>query len=128
MILDSSAVVAIVLGESEADAFLTAIAAASGVMISSATFVEVGLVLSHRLNKPMQDDLEFLFSKLGVTVLPFTDEHRREALDAWWRFGKSRHEAALNFGDCIAYATAKLASEPLLFKGEDFTKTDVQRA
>jgi ribonuclease VapC len=125
VILDSSAIVAIVLGEDEADDFLRLIESSETVGTSSATFVEAGIVLSHRFGKPMQDDLEFLFMKLGVSVLPFTDEHRREALDAWWRFGKSRHAAGLNFGDCIAYATAKLSDEPLLFKGDDFRRTDI---
>jgi len=127
LILDSSAVVAIVLGEPEAESFLLAIEQAETVAISAATFVQLGIVLSHRLQKPMQDDLEFLFMKLGVAVLAFTDDHRREALEAWWRFGKSRHAAALHFGDCVSYATAKISGDALLFKGDDFSKTDIER-
>lgn len=128
MILDSSAVAAIALGEPDADRFLDQIAAAERVAISAATFVEVGIVLSHRKGRPMAATLELLFQKLGVEIIPFTDEHRQAALDAWWRFGRTRSPAALNFGDCIAYGTASIESEPLLFKGDDFTRTDIPPA
>ncbi len=128
MILDSSAIVAVVLGEPDGESLLTRIGEAESVAVSAITFVEAGIVLSHRLGRPFQDELEFLFTKLGVSIVPFTDEHRREALEAWWRFGRTRHEAALNFGDCAAYATAKLADAPLLYKGDDFAKTDIRSA
>jgi len=128
MILDSSVVVAIVLGEPEADALIEKITAAEHAAISTATFVEAGIVLSHRKGRPMAATLEMLFQKLGVVVLPFTDAHRQAALDAWWRFGRTRAPAALNFGDCIAYGTAIAEGAPLLFKSEDFTKTDIPPA
>lgn len=128
MILDTSVVVAIVLGEPEADALIEKISAADRVAISTATFVEAGIVLSHRKGRPMAATLELLFQKLGVTVLPFTDAHRQAALDAWWRFGRTRAPAALNFGDCIAYGTASVEGEPLLFKGADFPLTDIPAA
>lgn len=128
MILDSSVVVAIVLGEPEADALIEKITAAERAAISAATFLEAGIVLSHRKGRPMAATLEVLFQKLGVAVLPFTDAHRQAALDAWWRFGRTRGSAALNFGDCVAYGTASVEGEPLLFKGEDFTRTDIPPA
>jgi len=128
MILDSSAVVAIVLEEPEATEFLDKIAAAEHAAISAATFVEAGIVLSHRKGRPMSGTLELLFRKLGVEILPFTDAHREAALDAWWRFGRTRAPAALNFGDCIAYGAASVEGEPLLFKGDDFPQTDISPA
>lgn len=128
MILDSSAVVAIVLGEPEAEGFLEQIAAAERAAISAATFVEAGIVLSHRKGRPMSAALEMLFQKLGVEVIPFTDAHREAALDAWWRFGRTRAPAGLNFGDCIAYGAATVEGEPLLFKGGDFSQTDIPPA
>lgn len=128
MILDSSAVVAIFLDEPEAPRLLDAIAAASSVSISAGTFLEAGIVLSHRKGKVMQHALELFFTKLGVRVVPFTDEQRSVALAAWWKHGRTRSAAGLNFGDCIAYATAMSAGEPLLCKGDDFTKTDVELA
>ncbi len=76
----------------------------------------------------MAGTLELLFQKLGVAVFPFTDAHRQAALDAWWRFGRTRAPAAMNFGDCIAYGTASVEGEPLLFKGGDFTLTDIPPA
>ena len=128
MILDSSAVTAIFLKEPEAEALLKAIADAPIVGISAATFVEVGIVLSHRLNRPMQDDLDYFFSKMDVQIIAFDNEHRMLALNAWWQFGRTRSKANLNFGDCIAYATAKLSGQPLLYKGDDFPLTDVRSA
>jgi len=128
VILDSSVVVAIVLEEPEATAFLEQIAATEHAAISAATFVEAGIVLSHRKGRPIGSTLELLFQKLGVEVLPFTDAHREAALDAWWRFGRTRAPAALNFGDCIAYGTASVEGEPLLFKGDDFPQTDIPPA
>jgi ribonuclease VapC len=128
MILDSSALVAIMLKEPEAERLISAIAAAPHPQISAATVVEAGIVLSHRLRYPVQDDLEILFKKLGVSIVPFTDAERVAALEAWWTFGKTRGAAKLNFGDCIAYATAQVAGAPLLFKGEDFKRTDVLAA
>jgi len=125
MILDSSAIVAVFLKEPSADKILELIAAADRVAVSAATLVETGIVLSHRKGRQMQHPLELFCQKLSIASVPFTDEHRDLALHAWWHFGKSRNAAALSFGDCIAYATAKLADEPLLCTGDDFRKTDL---
>ena len=120
MILDSSAIVAVFLKEPSADRILELIAEADRVAVSAATLVEAGIVLSHRKGKQMQHALELFCQKLQIDSVPFTDEHRDVALHAWWHFGRSRAPAALNFGDCIAYATAKLAGEALLCVGDDF--------
>lgn len=125
MILDSSAVVAVFEAEPEAQAFLDLILQADELGISSASVLESAIVLSHRKRRNMPHALESFLAKVGAEELPFTDAHRREAVRAWWRYGKTRHAAALNFGDCIAYATAKLAGRPLLCKIEDFPKTDL---
>jgi ribonuclease VapC len=125
MILDSSAIVAIFEAEPEAETFLALILDAEQVGIAAASVLECGIVLSHRKGRNMQHALELFLAKVGAEELPFTEAHRREATRAWWRFGKTRHDAALNFGDCIAYATAKLAGRPLLCKGDDFPKTDL---
>ncbi len=125
MILDSSAIVAVFLKEPSADKILAMISEAERIAVSAATLVEAGIVLSYRKGRQMQHTLELFCQKLDIESLPFTDEHREVALHAWWHFGKSRAPAALNFGDCIAYATAKLAGEPLLCIGGDFSKTDL---
>lgn len=126
MILDSSVVVAVFLNEPDAEQILETMVTAPFLGISSATFVEAGIVLSHRKKKPMQHALELFFGKLGVKILDFTDDHRTLALRAWWQFGRTRSKANLNFGDCISYATAKLAGQPLFCKGADFPLTDIE--
>ena len=125
MIIDSSALVAIFLDEPGADALLAAVAADDGPKISAGTLLETGIVLSHRKGRPMQHALELFLSKLGVQVVAFTEEHCSRAIRAWWIFGKTRSAAKLNFGDCISYATAELADEPLLCVGDDFARTDL---
>ena len=125
MILDTSAVVAIFEREPEADALIELIAGAGAVAISAASVLECGIVISHRKGRNMQHALDLFLAKVGAEVLPFTDDHRREAVRAWWRYGRTRGEAKLNFGDCIAYATAKVAGRPLLCKGNDFPRTDL---
>lgn len=128
MILDSSAIAAIFLHEPECERLLVAIADAQSLMVSAATFLEVGIVLSHRKGRPMQYALEEFFAKMSIEVVPFTNEHREIALRAWWQHGRTRSVANLNFGDCISYATAVLAAEPLLCKGDDFRATDIELA
>jgi len=125
MILDTSALIAIFQNEPEADAFLEFIVNAQEAAISAVSLVETGIVLSFRKGKPMQASIDTVLHRLQVGTVAFTDEHRIEALNAHWRFGKGRHRAGLNFGDCIAYATAQVACKPLLFKGDDFAHTDI---
>ncbi len=128
MIIDSSALVGIFLREPEADRLLEAIGDAPTTAISAANLVETGIVLSHRLGKPMHHGLELFLAKLNVAVVPFDAGHANEAIRAWWKYGRTRSPARLNFGDCIAYAAAKIAEEPLLCKGDDFPQTDLALA
>jgi ribonuclease VapC len=128
VILDSSALVAIVLREPDAEHLLQRMRSASHVAIGAATLLEAGIVLSARLNDDARGLLSRLLQESGIAVVPVTDAHFGIAMDAWLRFGKGRHPAALNFGDCLSYATAVVAGEPLLCVGDDFPRTDCMLA
>ena len=128
MILDSSALVAIALDEPERAAFVAKISEADAVAVAAPTLVEAGIVLSSRTGEEATELLVELVAAADAHVIEFGDAHWQEALSAWWRFGKSRHSANLNFGDCLTYAVASLASQPLLYVGEDFSKTDLAPA
>ena len=99
-------------------------AAARYLAIGAATLLEARIVLSARLEQDARGRLARLLQESGSTVLPVTDAHVGVAMDAWLRFGKGRHPASLNFGDGLAYATAVVASEPLMRVGDDFPQTD----
>jgi ribonuclease VapC len=128
VILDTSAILAIVYREPEHAEFLRKIGAASTVGIGAPTMVETEIVLAARLGKQGRGLLSSLVQRAGIAVVPFDPMHVELAVDAWLRFGKGRHSAALNFGDCLAYATARLAGRPLLCKGNDFARTDLPLA
>jgi len=128
VILDSSAVVALALQEPGHERLLAAIAAAASLGIGAPTLVETTIVLSARLGRDARGLVSRFALEADLTVVPFTDAHFGTALDAWLRFGRGRHPAGLNFGDCLAYATARVAGEPLLFVGDDFGKTDIEAA
>jgi ribonuclease VapC len=128
VILDSSALLAIALDEPDRAALLAKIDAAGTVAIGAPTLVETGIVLSSRLGDDAGDLLKALVETADAVVVEFGPRHWQAAITAWWRFGKGRHPAGLNFGDCLAYATAIVAGEPLLAKGDDFPKTDVPLA
>jgi ribonuclease VapC len=128
VILDSSALVAIVLDEPERPVFVAKINAAASIGVAAPTLVEAGIVLSARLGVQADGLLSELVVAADAVVIEFGADHWAAAVSAWWRFGKSRHPAGLNFGDCIAYATALIAREPLLAKGDDFSKTDIALA
>lgn len=128
MILDSSAVIAVALQEPGHERLLAAIGAAPTLGIGAPTLVETTIVLSARLGRDARGLVGRFILEADVAVVPFTDAHFGTALDAWLRFGRGRHRAALNFGDCLAYAAARVAGEPLLFAGSDFAQTDVQTA
>jgi ribonuclease VapC len=125
LILDASAVVALILGEPAAKDLVQKLAADGEVLIGAPTLVEAAIVLSHRLGPVASSLLERFLVELAVTVVPFDHRHWRLALDASRRFGKGRHPAALIFGDCLAYAPARAAGLPLLSTGRDFTKRDL---
>ena len=128
MILDSSAVVALILGDPEAERLLPSLAAATEMAIGAPTLVEASIVLSHRLGPIAASLLERFLGEVEIAVLPFEERHWRAAIEASRRFGKGRHPAALNFGDCMAYATARVAGRPLLATGHDFSQTDLPLA
>ena len=126
MILDSSAVVAIALREPAWERLVAAVAAEPrGVGIGAPTLVETTIVLSARLGRDARGLVGRLLLEGDIAVVPFTDVHFGTATEAWLRYGRGRHPAGLNFGDCLAYATARLADEPLLFTGDDFARTGV---
>lgn len=127
MVLDSSAVIALLLDEPDADSLRWAIADADTRLISAATLVEASLVIEGRLGETGGRELDLLINRLGVVIVSVDADQVNEARRAWRRFGKGRHEAALNFGDLFAYALAQTSGEPLLFKGDDFARTDVAR-
>jgi ribonuclease VapC len=96
--------------------------------IGTPTIAETGLVLGWRLRQDPRDLLVRLLDEFGIDEVPFGEAHWKEAVDAYLRFGKGRHKAQLTFGDCLTYAVARLADEPLLFTGGDFTETDLKLA
>lgn len=128
MIVDSSALVAVVFREPGFERVLDQLARAENLAMAAPSLLESGIVIAARLQRPSRPIIERFLSELSVDVIPFGDEHWKEALDAWRRFGKGHHPAALNFGDCISYAAARLSAAPLLFVGEDFSRTDVEAA
>ena len=128
MIVDSSAVLAILFSESDARRHAGAIMAASPCRMSVANVLEASIVVERRGGDTATHALDTLLDTAEVELVPVTVEHLEAARRAWRRFGKGNHPAALNFGDCFAYALAKSTGEPLLFKGEDFTQTDIEAA
>lgn len=128
MILDSSAIVAIVLQEPGHEAVRARIERAPAVSIGAPTLVETGILLSARLRRDARGLLARLVEELEIEVLPFGPEHHGGAVGAWLAYGKGRHPAQLNFGDCLVYAVAEAVGEPLLAVGEDFPKTDLELA
>jgi ribonuclease VapC len=126
LILDSSAIVAILLREPDHESLLEHLAGAETTAVGASTLTECGIVLSARLGPQGKTLLARFVQESALTVIPFTAEHHSAALDAYLRYGKGRHAAALNFGDCMTYAIAKLAGAPLLCLGGDFTQTDLQ--
>ena len=128
MVIDTSAVLAILSDEPERRAFNEAIEAADSRSLSVASFVEVSIVIEARFGAEGVRHRDRLLERADVTVVPVDLEQGRLARQAWSRFGKGRHEAGLNFGDCFSYALAQFLGEPLLFKGEDFSRTDVAGA
>jgi len=125
MVIDTSALIAILQGEPTAERLLAAVELDHGRLISAATVVEASLVLLGRFGEAGDLQLDRLLRALGAEVVPVGEEQTVLARDAALRFGRGRHPAALNFGDCFAYALSVARGEPLLFVGEDFAQTDV---
>lgn len=120
--------VAILLKEPDHDALIEKLIATSQVGIGTPSMVEAGIVLSARLGQDAQGMLARFLREAAIAQIPFGDVHYGVAVDAWLRFGKGRHPAGLNLGDCLAYATARLANRPLLCVGDDFSRTDLELA
>jgi ribonuclease VapC len=128
MILDTSAMVAILYREPEASAFAQLIYDADLCRISVATYVELSMVVENQLGPEGVRQAEAFFRRAGVIIEPVTLDHGDLARQAFLDFGKGRHKASLNYGDCFSYALAKATGEPLLFKGNDFSQTDIRVA
>ena len=128
MIVDSSAILAILFAESDAAVFAEAISNAESCKISAATFVEVAVVVEAQTNDRGSRQLDAFLRRAGLVIEPVTEEQAHFARQAYSDFGKGRHAAGLNFGDCFSYALAKVSGEALLFKGGDFSKTDIVSA
>ncbi len=128
MILDTSAVVAAIEKEEGAKGLLKKMEGASCVGIGMPTLLEATIVLMRRHGLQGQRAVSRFVDERNVTAVPFDAQHWHEAASAYFRFGKGRHAAALNYGDCMSYATAKVAGEPLLFVGDDFARTDIAPA
>ena len=128
MIVDSSALVAVVLQEDGFGSLVEKLAASDSTGIGTPTLVETGIVLAARLRRDPQSLLMRLLEEFDLAEVPFGEPHWREAIGAYRRFGRGRHQANLNFGDCLTYAVAALAREPLLYVGEDFAATDLEAA
>jgi ribonuclease VapC len=128
MIIDTSALAAIFFGEPELELYIQAIHDASTCRISAANFVELSMVVEGQIGPEAGRQCDVFFRRAEIVIEPVTVEQAHLARQAFLDFGKGRHPARLNFGDCFAYALAKATGEPLLFKGEDFSKTDVRAA
>jgi ribonuclease VapC len=128
MVIDTSVLAAIAFNEPEATAFRERIADDPIRLISAATVLEAAMVIETRLGAAAGADLDLWLYKAEVEVVPVTAEHADCARRAWRRYGKGRHPASLNFGDCFSYALAAISGEPLLYKGNDFSQTDIASA
>ena len=128
MVIDTSALVALLLSEPKADALLEALLTADTVFLSAATVVEAGIVMQARYGADGASRLDRLLVQLGAELVPLTTIHADLARQAFRRYGKGQHPAGLNYGDCFSYALAAALGEPLLFVGEDFSQTDIPAA
>jgi ribonuclease VapC len=128
MVIDPSALLAILQDEPERRAFNELIEAASERRLSAASFVELSIVVEARLGAEGIRDLDLFLATAGIELVAFDAAQARVAREGFRRFGKGRHPAGLNLGDCFSYALARTLNEPLLFKGDDFPLTDVTAA
>lgn len=128
MILDSSAVLAVLNRERDAEHYERRMIAASRCRMSVVSVLEVTMVVEGRGGPLAGAELDRLLERLGVEIVPVSVEQLAAARYAWRRFGRGNHSAGLNFGDCFAYALADVSREPLLFKGDDFARTDIGAA
>ena len=125
MIIDSSALVAVLRKEPEAAALVRAMLRDPRRVMSAANLLETGIVVDQQLGLSAGRRLDAFVERAGIEIAPVTEAQVRLARQAYVDFGKGNHPAGLNFGDCFAYALAKASGEPLLFKGDDFAQTDI---
>ena len=125
MVIDTSALAAIFFGEPERPKFLAAIAAADSRLVSAASVLETGIVLEARQGEAAGREFDLFVVRANLQIVPVDAEQADLARSAWRKYGKGRHPAGLNFGDCFSYALAKACVEPLLAKGTDFASTDI---
>jgi len=125
VVIDTSALIALLGMEAEAARVAAALESEATRLISAATVVETGLVIESRYGAQGGRELDLLIAKAELSIQPVTAEQAEVAREAWRRYGKGRHPAGLNFGDCFSYALARTSGEPLLFKGDDFIHTDI---
>lgn len=128
MILDSSAILAILLKEKGCEDLITRLVAVPTAGVGAPTLTEAGIVLTARLGTRARQILSLFLLESKLVIVPFGEMHWRAAVEAYDRYGKGRHAAGLNFGDCMTYATARLARQPLLCTGKDFSRTDLELA
>ena len=128
MVVDTSAVLAILFAETGAEGYVRAIENADACRISAACYLEAALVIDNRGDAVASRTFDLFFRRSGIAIEPVTFEQSQIARQAYRDFGKGRHPAGLNFADCLSYALAKSLDEPLLFKGSDFARTDIERA
>ena len=128
MVVDSSALISILLEEPGHEALLQKAGIAEAVFVGAPTALETTMVLSVRFRRDARPMLSGFLRRMNAEIIDFSEDHYEAAMSAFLRFGKGRHPAALNFGDCIAYALASVSGLPLLYAGNDFSRTDVQSA
>ena len=128
MILDTSAVIAILFKEPGFESVFQKLADAETIGIGAPTLAETGIVLRARLGRDPGFMLEGFLREFMIVTVPFGEDHWRETVEAYGKYGRGQHPAALNFGDCMTYAVARLAGQPLLFVGADFSNTDIEAA
>lgn len=128
MVIDTSALVAILGDEPDAPRFEAAMVSDPVRLLSTGTLLETSIVIEARYGEAGGRELDLLLHKAQIEVVPFDQEQAELARHAYRRYGKGRHAAALNYGDCFAYALCSVRGEPLLFKGDDFAQTDVRSA
>ena len=125
MVIDTSVLVAVLFGEPETERFAEAIEQDPLRLISAASVLEASLVVESELGEAGGRELDLLLLKAAIETVPFNAEQLAIARDAWRRYGKGRHPAGLNYGDCFSYALSQATGEALLFKGGDFSQTDI---
>ncbi|HSS83924.1 MAG TPA: type II toxin-antitoxin system VapC family toxin [Reyranella sp.] len=128
IVIDSSALVAILRDEPERRPFIDAIVDLGKPRLSAAAYVEASMVMELRLGDRGGREIDVLMEDVGIAIVPVDQAQAKIAREAFRRFGKGRHRASLNFGDCFVYALARTLDAPVLFKGNDFTLTDLKRA